>query len=75
LGRTLANGDRIYLAKKKSQAPKDKARVWVKPGEKVWDLIQRQGITDASFLTMNGLPIDVRVFKTRQQVLLRKEKE
>jgi len=75
LGRTLANGDRIYLAKKKSQAPKDKARVWVKPGEKVWDLIQREGITDASFRAMNGLPVDVRVFKTRQQVLLRKEKE
>ena len=74
LGRTLKEGDRIYLGKKKTQAPKDHARVWVKPGEKVWDIIQREGITDAAFRELNGLPIDVTVFKTRQQVLLRKEK-
>jgi len=74
LGRTLKEGDRIYLSKKKTQAPKDHARVWVKPGDKVWDLIQRECITDASFRALNGLPIDIMVFKTRQQVLLRKEK-
>lgn len=75
LGRTLKKGDRIYLAKKKTQAVKEHERVWVKPGEKVWDLIQREGITDAAFRQMNELPEDVRVFKTRQQVLLRKEKK
>lgn len=75
LGRTLKEGDRIYLANKKTQAPKDHARVWVKPGEKVWDVIQRECITDAAFRALNGLPIDIMVFQTRQQVLLRKEKK
>ena len=45
-----------------------------KPGESVWSIIQREGITDEAFREMNGLPVDVRVFKTRQQVLLRKQK-
>ena len=74
LGRTLKEGDRIYLAKKKKQAAADHPRVWVKPGDSVWDLIQHEGITDAAFRELNGLPEDVRVFKTRQQVLLRKQK-
>ncbi len=74
LGRTLKEGDRIYLANKKTQAAKDHPTVWVKPGDKVWDLIQRECITDAAFRELNGLPIDITVFKTRQQVLLRKEK-
>ena len=75
LGRTLKEGDRIYLSKKKKQAVKDHVRVWVKPGDKVWDLIQRECITDAAFRELNGLPIDIRIFQTRQQVLLRKEKK
>ena len=74
LGRTLKPGDRIYLGLKKRQAPKDKPSVWVKPGESVWSVIQREGITDEAFREWNGLPEDVRVFKTRQQVLLRKQK-
>ena len=74
LGRTMKAGDRIYLGKKKSQASKDHPSVWVKPGDSVWDLIQHEGITDKAFRELNGLPIDVRVFKTRQQVLLRKQK-
>ena len=74
LGRTLKEGDRIYLANKKTQAAKDHPRVWVKPGDTVWDLIQHEGITDKAFRELNGLPVDVRVFKTRQQVLLRKQK-
>jgi len=75
LGRTLKEGDRIYLAKKKQQAAKDRARVWVKPGDSVWDLVQHEAITEASFRAMNGLPVEVRTFQTRQQVLLRKEKK
>ncbi len=74
LGRTLKEGDRIYLSKKKSQAPKDKPFVWVKPGQSVWELVQKEGITEKSFRELNGLPVDVRVFETRQQVLLRKQK-
>ena len=75
LGRTLKTGDRIYLAKKKTQAVKEHERVWVKPGDKVWDLVQREAITDAAFRELNGFPEDLRVFKTRQEVLLRKEKK
>lgn len=74
LGRTLKAGDRVYLGPKKKQAAKDHPSVWVKPGESVWSIIQREGITDAAFRELNGLPVDVRVFKTRQQVLLRKQK-
>lgn len=74
LGRTLKAGDRVYLGPKKRQAAKDHPSVWVKPGESVWSIIQREGITDEAFREMNGLPVDVRVFKTRQQVLLRKQK-
>lgn len=74
LGRTLKPGDRVYLGPKKRQAAKDHPSVWVKPGESVWSIIQREGITDEAFRELNGLPVDVRVFKTRQQVLLRKQK-
>lgn len=75
VGRTLKPGERVYLGKKKSQAPKEKAYVWVRPGETVWSICQREGITEKSFRDMNGLRDDVRVFETRQQVLLRKEKK
>lgn len=75
LGRTLQKDDRVYLGKKKAQAAPGHERIWVKPGESVWHVIQKEGITEASFRALNGLPVDVRVFKTRQQVLLRKEKK
>lgn len=75
LGRDLKVGDRIYLAKKKSQAPKDRPYIWVKPGQSVWELCQKEGITEKAFRELNGISINVRVFETRQQVLLRKLKE
>lgn len=74
LGRDLKAGDRVYLSKKKSQAPKDHPYVWVKPGQSVWELLQKECITEKSFREFNGIPVDVRVFETRQQVLLRKPK-
>ena len=74
LGRDMKVGDRIYLKKKKSQAPKDKPSVWVKPGQSVWELTQKECITDKAFRELNGIPVDIRVFETRQQVLLRKPK-
>ena len=75
LGRDLKVGDRIYLSAKKAQAPKDRPYVWVKPGQSVWELVQKEGITEKSFRELNGIPYDVRTFETRQQVLLRKLKD
>lgn len=75
LGREMKAGDRVYMGKKKKQAPKDHLFVWVKPGQSVWELIQKECITEKAFRELNGLPVDVRVFETRQQVLLRKPKD
>lgn len=75
LGRTLQAGDMIYLGYKKTQAPKEKTYVWVRPGEDIWMICQREGIQERSFRELNGLPKDVFTFSTRQQVLLRKVKE
>ena len=75
LGRDLKPGDRIYMSKKKTQAPKEHPYTWVQPGESVWELIQKEGITEKAFRELNGIPVDVRVFETRQQVLLRKLKD
>ena len=74
LGRELKPGDRVYLSKKKTQAPKDKLYVWTKPGQSVWELIQKEGITEKAFREYNGIPYDVRTFETRQQVVLHKPK-
>ena len=74
LGRDLKAGDRVYLGKKKSQAPKDHLFVWVKPGQSVWELLQKECITEKAFREYNGIPVDIRTFETRQQVLLRKPK-
>lgn len=75
LGRNLEIGDRIYLSKKKSQAVKDHERIWVHPGETTWMVAQREGITVKHLLLYNELTPDVRVFKTRQVIVLRKQKK
>ncbi len=75
LGRDMKTGDRIYLGIKKPFAPKEKALMWVHPGESLWEICQREGVQMKSVQKLNELDPAVRVFHTRQQIYLRKVKE
>ena len=75
LGRDMRIGDRIFLAAKKQYAPKEKAIMWVHPGETLWEISQREGVQLQSIQKLNGLDPGLRVFRTRQQIYLRKLKE
>ncbi|MGN0236389.1 MAG: glucosaminidase domain-containing protein [Paludibacteraceae bacterium] len=75
LGRTLQPGDRIYLSKKKSQAPKEKTLMWVTPGETLWEICQREGVQMKKVQQYNNFAPSIRVLKTRQAIYLRKPKK
>ncbi len=75
LGRDLQVGDRVYLSRKRAYAPKEKTLLWVHPGESLWEICQREGVRMEKVQQLNGLDKSVRVFQTRQQILLRKQKE
>lgn len=75
LGRDLQVGDRVYLSRKRAYAPKEKTLLWVHPGESLWEICQREGVRMEKVQTLNGFDKSLRVFKTRQQILLRKQKE
>lgn len=75
LGRDLQVGDRVYLSRKRAYAPKEKTSLWVHPGESLWEICQREGVRMDKVQKLNGFDKSVRVFTTRQQILLRKQKE
>lgn len=75
LGRDLQVGDRIYLSRKRAYAPKEKTLLWVHPGESLWEICQREGVRMEKVQALNGFDKSVRTFRTRQQILLRKQKE
>lgn len=75
LGRTLKKGERIYLTKKRTSVPQEKALMWVHPGEALWDICQREGIQMRTVQKLNGFDPSLQVFRTRQQILLAKVKE
>lgn len=77
LGRTLKPGDFIYYTGYKASQTKDKAKTyyWVHPGESVWLIGQREGIKVASIRALNGWDDSVTTFRSRQKILLRKEKK
>lgn len=75
LGRDLHVGDRIYLSRKRAYAPREKTLLWVHPGESLWEVCQREGVRMEKVQQLNGLDKSVRVFQTRQKILLRKQKE
>lgn len=75
LGRELKVGDRIYLCKKHSYAPQEKAIMWVHPGESLWDICQREGVQMQMVQKLNGFDPSVRVFHIRQQIYLARVKE
>ncbi len=74
LGRELKEGDRIYMASKRQSVDKEKALMWVHPGESIWEISQRECIQEAKIREYNEIPNDIRVFRTRQQILMRKIK-
>ena len=75
LGRDLAVGDRVFMSAKKKKVPAEKTVLWVHPGESLWEICQREGIQIAQVQKLNGFPVDLRTFRTRQQIYLNKVKE
>lgn len=75
LGRNLKVGDRIYMSAKKKSVPKEKTLMWVHPGESLWMICQREGIQMKQVQKLNGFAPELRVFRTRQQIMLNKVKE
>lgn len=75
LGRDLAVGDRVFMSAKKKKVPAEKTMLWVHPGESLWEICQREGIQIAQVQKLNGFPVDLRTFRTRQQIYLNKVKE
>ena len=75
LGRDLAVGDRVFMSAKKKKVPAEKTVLWVHPGESLWEICQREGIQIAQVQKLNGFPVDLRTFGTRQQINLNKVKE
>ena len=75
LGRDLAVGDRVFMSAKKKKVPAEKTILWVHPGESLWEICQREGIQIAQVQKLNGFPVDLRTFRTRQQIYLNKVKE
>ena len=75
LGRDLAEGDRVYMGAKKKKVAPEKTIMWVHPGESLWMICQREGIQMAVVQKLNGFTPELRVFRTRQQILLNKVKE
>ncbi len=75
LGRDLKKGERIFLSRKKTAAPKEKALMWVHPGESLWDNCQREGGQMKAVQKLNGFEPSLQVFRTRQQIYLAKVKE
>lgn len=73
LGRELAKGDRIYLAAKKSTG--EEAFVWSHTGQSLWQLSQEVGVKVEAIQKWNELDPQIRTFRTRQRIYLRKTKE
>lgn len=75
LGRTLMPGDRIYLAQKPKYGLADHSPLWVHPDESLWAIAQREGMQLETIYKLNELSHNVRSFKTRQTILIRKPKK
>jgi len=72
LGRDMAEGDRIYIAPKKTTGVN--TYVWTYPGLSFWKLCQEEGVQMTAVQKLNGLDPSIRVFRTREKLYLRKVK-
>ena len=75
LGRDLAVGDRVFMSAKKKKVPAEKTFFFVFFFLSLWEIFQREGIQIAQVQKLNGFPVDLRTFRTRQQIYLNKVKE
>ena len=75
LGRELLKGDRIYMAPKKTTGLPDRPFVWTHVGQSIWQLSQDECITIEAIQKLNELDPQIRIFRTRQKIYLRKVKE
>lgn len=73
LDRELATGDRIYLAAKKSTG--EEPFVWSHTGQSLWQMSQEVGVKIEAIQKWNELDPQIRTFRTRQRIYLRKIKE
>lgn len=73
LGRELAKGDRIYLSPKKNTG--EEPFVWSHTGQSLWQLSQEVGVKIEAIQKWNELDPQIRTFRTRQRIYLRKTKE
>lgn len=73
LGRDLQKGDRIYLASKKNSGANE--YVWSFTGQSLWTLSQEECVHIEAIQKYNGLDPNVRTFRTRQKIYLKKVKE
>lgn len=73
LGRELAKGDRIYLAAKRNTG--EEPFVWSQTGQSLWQLSQEVGVKIEAIQKWNELDPQIRTFRTRQRIYLRKIKE
>ena len=73
LGRELAKGDRIYLAAKKNTG--EEPFVWSHTGQSLWQMSQEVGVKIEAIQKWNELDPQIRTFRTKQRIYLRKIKE
>ena len=75
IGHVLKENDRVFLWKKRKYVRGEKEVMWVHPGESLWMICQREGIQLKTIYEVNGIPEDIKVFETRQKIMLGKPKK
>lgn len=75
VGHTLKVNDRVFLSKKPKYVRGEKEVMWVHPGESLWMICQREGLQLKTIYEVNGIPQDIKVFETRQKIMLGKPKK
>ena len=73
LGRDLMKGDRIYLSPKKTTGAEP--FVWTHTGQSLWQLSQETGVQMEAIQKLNELDPNIRTFRTKQKIYLKKVKE
>lgn len=73
LGREMQKGDRIFMASKKNTGSNE--YVWTHTGQSLWELSQEEGVYIEAIQKWNGLDPNIRTFRTRQKIYLKKTKE
>ena len=74
-GHILKPGDRVFVTKKPRYVRGEKSLMWVHPGETLWSISQREGLQLKTIYEVNELDPSVKIFKTRQQIFLVKQKK